>query len=342
MAQFKLSICIPTYNRALFVKELLDSIESQWMDSVQVVVSDNASSDNTMDIVNSFKQKNMNIELFVMPTNVGAEKNFLNVVSLAKGEYVWLIGSDDVLVHGALRLVMDRIADSTADILLFDRYDCDMSLNILRRNKWFSIPSFTMSSRERKEFLLKMKYARSIGAVFSFISSNVFKKDIWNEFPNPEEYLGTFYVHVPPLLSAVERGITYSYSNEAVIYCRCAQDSFFTGSRLDRILLDYLGYLSIIEGLRIKEDFSEVLRLILLKEGSLVRIFNAIGCDWGRGYKKFISVYEKLQHSRTKRLAVKIGFLMAPLLGVLVKIRRLLVVIKRDLFRYMGRFVGKK
>lgn len=100
----KISICIPTYNRAAHLANCLQSIISNKSISkmdVQVCVSDNFSTDETEDVVSS-AQKEIAIKYKKNPSNLGITKNFLNAVEMADGEFVWLIGDDDLLLPYAL------------------------------------------------------------------------------------------------------------------------------------------------------------------------------------------------------------------------------------------------
>ena len=91
-----LSICIPTYNRLPFLKELLPAILGQ-VDSgraeveVEVVVSDNASTDDTADYLRSLS--NPCLRWWTNETNIGGDRNFLKCVAEARGEYVCWHGS---------------------------------------------------------------------------------------------------------------------------------------------------------------------------------------------------------------------------------------------------------
>ncbi len=87
-----LSICIPTYNRAPYLKELLDSIVCQFDDQeiynqVEVIISDNASEDNTTEVVAEYQKKYENIRYFRNKENVGAAKNGLILLNLPEGKY---------------------------------------------------------------------------------------------------------------------------------------------------------------------------------------------------------------------------------------------------------------
>ena len=53
----KLSICIPTHNRAEFLPATLESIAAQWTDDIEIAVSDNASTDHTAAIVESYRAR---------------------------------------------------------------------------------------------------------------------------------------------------------------------------------------------------------------------------------------------------------------------------------------------
>lgn len=99
------SICIPTYNRADYLRDALESIRMQLSDvadAVEVVIADNASVDNTKEVVEEFKNSFVHFVYIQNPNNVGFDKNVDIVVRAAHGEYCWYLGDDDALVHGAL------------------------------------------------------------------------------------------------------------------------------------------------------------------------------------------------------------------------------------------------
>ncbi len=94
-----LSICIPTFNRAPFLAELLETLLPQLPalgEQVELLLSDNASTDNTPQVVASFQQRGLRIRSIRNPENLGADGNFLQCLSLATGRYLWLLGDDDL------------------------------------------------------------------------------------------------------------------------------------------------------------------------------------------------------------------------------------------------------
>lgn len=89
------SICIPTYNCAKFLKDCLDSIVNQTYPNKEIIVCDNASTDNTEEIIKEYIEKH-NIRYYRNARNIGAEANFSKCIQLAIGEYIAIFHSDDL------------------------------------------------------------------------------------------------------------------------------------------------------------------------------------------------------------------------------------------------------
>lgn len=86
---------MPTCNSEIYLRESLDSIASQTYKNTEVIISDNASTDSTISIINEYVEK-YGFKLFINKTNIGAHANFNKLISLAGGEYVAIYHSDDV------------------------------------------------------------------------------------------------------------------------------------------------------------------------------------------------------------------------------------------------------
>ncbi len=120
MWPMKISICIPTYNRANSLINCLESLALNKNTSLidfEVCISDNFSNDNTESVVNSFKNK-LPIIYYKSPSNAGRVKNYLNVVNIATGEFIWLIGDDDLLLKNAI-FEINRLISSNNDVEFF-------------------------------------------------------------------------------------------------------------------------------------------------------------------------------------------------------------------------------
>ena len=109
----RISICIPTYNRADHLKNCLHSIilnQSRPKIDFEVCVSDNYSTDETEEVVR-WAQTSIDIKYQKTPENIGMSGNFLNVVEMADGEFVWLLGDDDLLLPYALERLNGLIGE---------------------------------------------------------------------------------------------------------------------------------------------------------------------------------------------------------------------------------------
>lgn len=87
-------ICIPTYNAAATIRETLASILAQTYTNLVIHVSDNASTDKTLEIVESMADPRMHIHCH--EKNIGGEGNFTRCIQMATGKYTALFHADDI------------------------------------------------------------------------------------------------------------------------------------------------------------------------------------------------------------------------------------------------------
>ena len=102
-----LSICIPTFNRTDCLKNCLNSIliaKKNYNFNFEVCVSDNCSTTNIEPIINKY-QRYYKIKFNKNNSNLGLGVNILKAVSMAKGEFVWILGNDDLLLPHTFKYV---------------------------------------------------------------------------------------------------------------------------------------------------------------------------------------------------------------------------------------------
>ncbi len=115
----KLSICIPTYNRAKTLRETLESILPQVEKNpkVEIVISDNASTDNTADLCREFQDRYPIIRYCPNSKNVGFDGNIVACVEKARGEYVSYFSDDDLSPPGTFFAIMRHLEQDNPTIL---------------------------------------------------------------------------------------------------------------------------------------------------------------------------------------------------------------------------------
>jgi glycosyltransferase involved in cell wall biosynthesis len=95
-----LSICIPTFNRANCLDNLLINIEKiilKYGSDIEICISNNNSTDDTAKVIEKWKS-DINLKIINQSDNIGGTKNFIAVSALAKGKWIMLIGDDDEFI----------------------------------------------------------------------------------------------------------------------------------------------------------------------------------------------------------------------------------------------------
>ncbi len=140
----KVSVLVAAYNAAPYVRKCLDSLKNQTLHDIQVIVVDDASTDNTGVIVEEYTKRDKRFVLLKQKLNMGQAKARNMALAMADGDYVCMVDSDDWLEKNAL-----QFAAETLDSYL----DTDCVLFQVREvysdhTRDYPIPSFTVMSGE--------------------------------------------------------------------------------------------------------------------------------------------------------------------------------------------------
>lgn len=186
-----LTIIIPTYNRENELQECLSHVIPQilpYKDKVHIYISDNASTDNTKQVVSAKIEKNPNIiTYYCHQKNIGACNNFIHAVHNVDSEYIYLLSDDDIIVPGFFSLMLQYINDyPQIDYFYFNQWVTDYDMNVL----------FLWNIHIGKENIKIYKNGGELIKDYlngpSCMSANIFRKSIWNEGRKmvTEEYPG--------------------------------------------------------------------------------------------------------------------------------------------------------
>lgn len=240
----RLSLCIPTYNRATQLRDLLGSIVRQTDHAleVEVVISDNASTDDTPAVIEQFRQAGLTIVYRRLPENLGFDRNMLNVVTLASSDYCWLFGSDDILEPGAFARIERLFAQHpspTGVSVGANGYSTDMSRRIYLRDH--------ISLDFREETMLHGRDAIVAGIGpwgMGFISSIIVRRDAWSAAvaSSPVERYFNGYIHIYVLARALDEHSTWICLPDRVIGWRSGNDSAVTRDEFNRTRVDLVGF----------------------------------------------------------------------------------------------------
>jgi glycosyltransferase involved in cell wall biosynthesis len=119
-----LTIAIPTYNRCNKLDRLLTIIRDQIIQSselvkqVEVLVSNNGSTDGTADVLEKFKAEGMQFRYHNQSENIGFDRNVVYLYSEARGAYVWLSSDDDIFYDGSIAKMLSTLTEHSPTIFL--------------------------------------------------------------------------------------------------------------------------------------------------------------------------------------------------------------------------------
>jgi glycosyltransferase involved in cell wall biosynthesis len=137
------SICIPTYNRASMVHEAIQSAIDQSYENLEILVVDNASSDNIKEVVESFQDSRL--RLVVNEKNLGLFGNFNRCIELGKGKYIHILHSDDAIDSRFTQTCVEFLESSPSVAMTFTAAEVisgatTKSLKISDNNLIFAAP----------------------------------------------------------------------------------------------------------------------------------------------------------------------------------------------------------
>lgn len=240
----RLSLCIPTYNRAPQLRQLLDSVarQSDHRLEVEVVISDNASEDDTPAVIEAYAQAGMSIVYKRLPENLGFDRNMLHVVELASSDYCWLFGSDDILEQGAFARIERLFAAHTAPVGVSvgsNGYNTELSQRIYIHDH--------ISTDYARETVLHGRddIVKGVGPWgLGYISSIIVNRKAWIHAveSSPVEQYYNGYVHIYVLARALDAQSTWICIPDRLVGWRSGNDSAVSEDEFKRTRLDIVGF----------------------------------------------------------------------------------------------------
>jgi len=253
----KLTVCIPTYNRAALIGHSLESIISQATENLEIVIVDGGSSDNTKDIVDEFRQSFTNIVYFRRQKNIGVDADILKAVELARGDYCWLMSDDDRMQPGALKHVMSELAkyrDIAGASVNYMAYDKEMRFEVR------TVPAAS-GGRLSSDFLFTNpeECFSILGIHLGYLSAQIVNKRVWAEVVSKTD-LGPYYncwLLVYIIGQMLRCNAQWLYIHRKCIGYRSGNDSFIvrvgpynrqliTHVAFDKIVVDLFGKRSLV------------------------------------------------------------------------------------------------
>ena len=119
-----ISVAMATYDGSPYLTQQLESIFNQTYKNIELIIVDDCSRDNTIQIIQQFQQRYPSITLMQNPVNAGVVKSFEKAIGMCNGEYIALADQDDIWYLNKLQVLIENINDNLlihSDATLIDQ-----------------------------------------------------------------------------------------------------------------------------------------------------------------------------------------------------------------------------
>ena len=184
-----LTISIPTYNRSTFLAQTLEQLNSELMscnaESVEILISDNASPDDTELVVKRFISGGLAIKYIRNDKNIGSDANIAQCFNLAAGHFVLILGDDDLFVDNALSNLLASLSKANYGVVCLRSYGFD---NDFRKE-------YPGGFGSNKSYDNSATFLADIGPLMTLISGCVINKSLLSGI-DANDYCGEHLVQV--------------------------------------------------------------------------------------------------------------------------------------------------
>ncbi len=132
----KVDILLATYNGEQYLKEQLDSILAQSYNEFRLLISDDASTDDTIRILKEYEEKDNRITVFFQKENSGVIKNFEFLLERVENEYYMFSDQDDIWKEDKIEKSIKRIEETDSSLVYTDLEVVDSDLNVTYKSYW--------------------------------------------------------------------------------------------------------------------------------------------------------------------------------------------------------------
>lgn len=114
------SVIVPVYNASKYLPKCLDSLVSQTIESYEIIIINDGSTDNSLEIINNYKLNKKVKVISTQNNGIGISRN--NGLKQAKGKYVLFVDSDDYVSEDFIEKMLKKATLENADIVICDMY----------------------------------------------------------------------------------------------------------------------------------------------------------------------------------------------------------------------------
>jgi len=312
-----LTIAIPTFNRALYLEQTLHQLQKEISENsiknVEIMVSDNASPDDTEKVVNHAISSGLVIRYIKNSQNIGSDANIAQCFNQAAGKYVLILGDDDLFVDGGLHDLLENLSLEQYGVVCLKSYGFDADFRAENPGKF----------GRNKAYKDAGSFLASIGPLMTLISGCVVNKSLLSHI-DANNYCGENLVQVHLVIQAACQAKSNLFIDRYLMACKRNNSGGYDFAKVfvenvGNILDSYVG-----KGLS-KRDIVSIERKFILsyfpfylmkqrfyRQGDIAMAYERFSKRYGGRYIFYVWLYPILKSPRW--IAISWGA-MATLLG---------------------------
>lgn len=267
------SIVIPNYNYGLYIRQAIESAVNQSYKNIEIIIIDDCSTDNSVEIINEYVEKYNNIKLFVNDKNMGVVATHNRCIELSNGEYITVLSSDDYIHSQFIEKSIKKLREyPTAAMVATDLSYVDNDNNVTYPNSFYPNSFFCKGIYQCKIWMFTNTFVPSqvlfrrkciedpeIGGMFSYLADTFIDTELWfrmclkYDFVYLKERLCYYRMHIGSYSKSYENFKSYlqfylarrrfaELSRNIPLLNECADEAILRSTRMGtrsiRILID--------------------------------------------------------------------------------------------------------
>lgn len=180
-----IDVLMATYNGGKYLREQIESILNQTYKNIRLIISDDGSKDETVDIIKQYEKKDNRVIVFIQEKNLGYIKNFEFLLKKVENNFYMLSDQDDVWNNDKIELTYKKMKEDNSDLVFTDLEVVDSELNTI-------YPSFNEYMKLQRKIVkydgVKRQYLYNCITGCTVLSKKEFI-DKLIPFPNESKYV---------------------------------------------------------------------------------------------------------------------------------------------------------
>ncbi len=171
MNKFKVSVIIPVYNVEQYLRQCLDSVVNQTFKDIEIIIINDCSTDNSINIIEEYKNRYSNIKLINQNLSEGCYKARNIGLEKATGEYIGFVDGDDYIELDMFEKMYSQAKQTNADIVLCNFYTLFTKTNEIKKT------IFSKTINLLKKTNNKLTGAEKVIFDYSAIWNKIYKRE---------------------------------------------------------------------------------------------------------------------------------------------------------------------